>query len=124
MPKQTVNFPNDPKSERAFLAAIMLEPKIYKQVDVTIDDFFDEKHKKIYQCICELSEEGIGCDYVAVNAKVESKGWGQQIETSYIFSLGDEFPSAITREWKAYSTVIKKKSAARQLLALSQKMSF
>lgn len=117
MPKNTP--PHDEESEQALLAALMLEPKLIKQIDASIDDFYSSRNQKIYQCICELSEEGVNADFVTVNSKMKAKNWGKEVETAYIFGLGDAVPSAVTKQYKGYLSVIKRKSAARQLISLA-----
>jgi hypothetical protein len=119
-------MPNKPsydiESEQALLAALMLERNIYKQIDLSIDDFYETKHQKIYKIIIELSEEGMEADYVTVNAKIKAHGWGQEIESVYVCGLASDIPSAVTKNWKNYVSIIKKKSAARKLLMLARHM--
>jgi hypothetical protein len=119
MPKD--NF-HDIESEQALLAALMLEKNIYKQMDLSIDDFYETKHQKMYQAIIELSEEGVEADYVTVYAKIKAHGWENEIEPVYVCGLCEKIPSAVTRQWKGYVAVIKKKSAARKLAVLAQNM--
>ena len=114
---------HDEKSEQGLLSALLLEKGIYKQIDVTIDDFYIDKHKKIYQCICELREEGIEIDYVSVLAKIKSRGWADEISPAFLTGLADDIPTAVTANWKSYVAIIKKKSAARKLNMLAVHLS-
>lgn len=97
----------------------MLQKNIYKQIDLTIDDFYESNHQKIYKCICELSEEGIDADYVSVYAKIKSSGLQADIPATFVCSLCEDIPSAVTSNWKNYVAIIKKKSAARKLRELA-----
>lgn len=119
MPK---SVPHDQKSEQALLAALMLEPKIYKQIDLSVDDFYENRHQRIYEIITEICEEGMQPDYVTVNAKIISHGWQEQIGERYPYTLCDEIPAAITQGWKNYVSIIKKKSAARKLIELARQI--
>jgi DNA-binding PadR family transcriptional regulator len=117
MPKHE---PYDQESEQAILAALMSEKNIYKQIDLTIDDFYDKQHQHIYKIIIELSEEGLEPEYVAVSAKIKSLGLTGTIAPGYIYDLCDKIPGAMTKNWKNYVAIIKKKSAGRKLYFLSQ----
>lgn len=116
MPK---NQQYDEESEQAILAALMSERNIYKQIDLSIDDFYDKQHQTIYKIICELAEEGLEPEYVAVSVKLKSHPYQGQVQPSYIFDLCDKIPGAVTKQWKNYVAIIKKKSAARKLNVLA-----
>lgn len=116
MPKYN---PYDQESEQAILAALMSEKSIYKQMDLSIDDFYDKQHQQIYKIIMELSEEGLEPEYVAVSAKIKSLGLEGTISPLYIYDLCDKIPGAITKNWKNYVAIIKKKSAGRKLNLLA-----
>jgi hypothetical protein len=119
MPKNTQY---DLESEQAVLSAMMITPAIYKQVDLSIEDFYDKNHRKIYQCICELNEEGIESDYVTVFSKIKFKGWDAEIQDVFLSGLCTDIPTSVSRQWKSYVAVIKKKSAARELKLLAQNL--
>jgi len=61
-------------------------------------------------------------DYVAVNAKIKAKGLKDKIDITYLTSLADIFPNSVTGNWRTYVSIIKKKSAARRLIRLSQEI--
>jgi len=112
----------DQESEQAILAALMSEKNIYKQVDLSIDDFYEKQHQQIYKIIIELSEEGLEPEYVAVSAKIKSLGLEGSISKTYIYDLCEKIPGAITKQWKNYVVIIKKKSAGRKLYLLAQNL--
>jgi hypothetical protein len=116
MPK---NIQHDQESEQAILAALMSERNIYKQVDLSIEDFYDKQNQQIYKIIIELAEEGLEPEYVAVSAKIKSLGLTGVIGKTYIYDLCEKIPGAITKQWKNYVAIIKKKSAARNLNSLA-----
>lgn len=117
MPEPNIH---DRGSEQALLKAMLLEGNIYKQMDLSIDDFYESKHQKIYQIIIELSEEGMEVNYVSVYAKVKAHGWEKEIEPQFLSSLGEHVPDAVTTQWRGYVSIIKKKSAARKLSILAR----
>ena len=101
----------------------MSERNIYKQIDLSIDDFYEKQHQQIYKIIIELAEEGLEPEYVAVSAKIKSLGLGNEIPTTYIYDLCDKIPGPVTKLWKNYVAIIKKKSAARKLSMLALHLS-
>ncbi|RPI52220.1 MAG: hypothetical protein EHM49_05965, partial [Deltaproteobacteria bacterium] len=78
--------PWDQKSEQALLAAFLLGANIYKQLDLSVDDFYDSNHQQVYQIIGEICEEGMEVDYVSINAKIKAKGLMDKIDISYLTS--------------------------------------
>lgn len=112
----------DLESEQVLLAALMLEQKIYKLVDLSADDFYEKKHRKIYQAICEIAEEGLEPEYISVGEKIKAHGWEGEIPKLYLYDLLDKIPSPITAQWKNYVSIIKKKSATRKLNLLARQI--
>jgi hypothetical protein len=120
MPKPTQY---SPEAEQAILAALMLEKNIYKQIDLTVDDFYEKQHQLLYKIIMELSEEGLEPEYIAVTEKIKSGQLQSQVPTLYVYDLCDKIPGAVTAQWQNYVAVIKKKSAARKLSTLALELS-
>jgi len=114
--------PHDKESEQAILAALMNRQDIYKQMDLTIEDFYETIHQKIYRIISELKEDGIEADYVTVYAKIKSQGLENEIAPEYVCGLASEISGPVTGLWKNYVAIIKKKSAARRLGNLAEHM--
>lgn len=59
-PQQVVTIPHDDEVEKALLSVLINYPTAYSEVSVllTEDDFFNVKHKRVFDCIRSVSKSG------------------------------------------------------------------
>ncbi len=116
-----IPLPHDEESERAVLGSLMVEPSV---VDLVLNilrpsDFFNSKHKIIYQAIIDISEKGKVPDILVVRNHLKSKGKLKQIGgSSYLGLIVNEAspPNVV----ESIARQIKEKSIARGLIQVSQ----
>ena len=116
-----IPLPHDDQSERAVLGALMIEPSI---VDFVLNilkpsDFFNSKHRIIYEGIVDLSEKGEIPDLLVIKNHLESKGKLEQVGgASYLGLVVNEAcpPNII----ETVARQLKEKAIARELIQVAQ----
>lgn len=66
----TKELPNSPEAEEALIAAVLIRPDLYITLDVEPQDFFQVRHKQLWQVFGELD----AIDYVTVTERIKAKG--------------------------------------------------
>lgn len=62
--------PHNLSAEQQILGAIMLDNKIIRRLNLSIDDFYTQKHKQIYKAMLEFDLDGMPIDYATLKTKV------------------------------------------------------
>lgn len=109
--------PQNLEAEMSVLGCLMLDKDaIIKIADTVItDDFYDNRHRIIYEGILELFEKNIAIDILTVTDLLTEK---KQLETvggaSYLSTLVNTVPSAahVTN----YASIVRKKGTLRRLI--------
>ncbi|MEA1929423.1 MAG: replicative DNA helicase [Patescibacteria group bacterium] len=121
--KQLRMPPQDLNAERAMLGSILVKPDgIYESMDtISADDFYAEKHRRIYQAMLNLREQNEPIDIVSLTSKLKEH---EQLESiggaSYLASLVNLVSSATNLEH--YCALIKKKALLRSLIQSGDKI--
>lgn len=107
-------FPRSISAEESLLASIILHPESYWQIadSITEEDFFLEKHKRIYSAIGKLIEESKPIDLISIEEIVKP-----YISAEELYSIIEKIPSVIHIE--EYARIIKEKSVLRKLMEIS-----
>ncbi len=111
---QEGEYPRSITAESSLLASIILHPENFYQVSdlISADDFFLEKHKKIYSAIEKLINEGKSIDMVAI-ADIISPS----VSYEEFNSVLENIPDIIHIE--EYARIVKEKSILRKLMEVS-----
>ncbi len=110
--------PQNLEAEASTLGSLMLDKDaIIKIADLIVaDDFYDHRHRLIYETISELFENNSSIDILTVSNKLEEK---KQLESaggsSYLTTLVTMVPSAANVVH--YAQIIRKKGTLRRLLS-------
>ncbi len=114
-------IPHDDQTERAVLGAILLDPTI---TDVVLnilkpEDFYNLKHRIIYEAIIELSENGEIPSFLVVKNFLESKGKLEAAggEGYLALVLNDATPSSTV---ETVAKQVKEKAIVRNLIQIAQ----
>jgi replicative DNA helicase len=116
--------PQDTGAEQALLGCIMLKPENFDDVLASIrpEDFYAEKHKRIFTAMVNLREKSEPIDVVSVTTVLKSSG---QIDSvggaSYVTELVNGVPSAANLEY--YAGIVQKKSSLRKLIRSAEHIS-
>lgn len=109
--------PQNTEAEQSVLGCLMLDnDAIIKIGDLIIpEDFYDTRHKIIYQSMLELFEKNISIDILTVSNKLEEKKSLDSISgSSYLTQLVNGVPSAANVVY--YANIVRKKGTLRRLI--------
>jgi len=118
-PKPDHPLPANVSAEKAILGAVMLDNALFEATAVLeADDFSLESHRRIYQNIAEMIEQGEAVDLVTLTENMTASGDLQAIGDTPVAYLSDLSTDTIrykpaVREWVK---IVKAKSLLRQLI--------
>ena len=113
--------PQNIEAERSVLGSLMLDPKIMHTIVDVIDgdDFYQEKHKHIYQIMVYLYEKKEPIDMLSVPNRLKEKKMLDHIGgSSYLAELVNCVPTASNA--KHYADIVRKKKILRDLIEASE----
>lgn len=113
-------LPHSEESERAVLAAVLLDPRILPTITGRLrpDDFYSEKHRTLYQAMIDLQEERTGIDLRTLQARLEQQAKLDEVGgVAYLASLDLDLPDLGRSD--AYVEIVKERSIRRRLIAAS-----
>lgn len=109
--------PQNIEAETALLGCLMLDKDaIIKVADqLIVDDFYEYRHRLIYEAILELFEKNTSIDVLTVSNQLEEKKLGDKVGgSSYLASLVNSVPSAAHAAY--YASIVRKKGTLRRLI--------
>ncbi len=115
--------PQDLESESSVIGALMLDKDaILKIADMLQpEDFYHPKHKKIYEAIIDLFENGDPIDILTVTNKLKEKNQIKEIGGSdYLTELMDKVPTSAHVDH--YAKIVKENKVRRDLVRASSKI--
>lgn len=113
--------PQSTDAEASLLGAILIDSDaIVKVADtVTYDDFYDEKHRRIYEAIISLYEQHSPIDVLTISNKLQEQGFLEFIGgASYLTELTNYVPTA--SHVNQYADIVAQKALRRRLIKASQ----
>lgn len=116
--------PQDVGAEQALLGSIMIRPDgLYEIMDmINAEDFYAEKHRKIYKVMLGLQERSEPIDVVSITSALREKKQLEQIGGStYLAELINTVPSAANI--KHYAETVKRKALLRLLIDSADRIS-
>jgi len=121
--EQPKSLPHSEESERAVLAAVLLDPSILASVAsrLTDDDFFVERNRLLYGTMVSLQEAGTAIDLRTVQAQLEQQDRLQEAGgLAYMAGLDLDLPDLGRVD--SYVEIIKERSIRRRLIGASQQI--
>ena len=119
--QQPQTLPYSEESERAVLAAVLLDSQILPTISgrLTEEDFYLDKHRVIYKAMVDLQEQGTTIDLRTLQARLEQQDRLQQVGgIAYLAGLDLDLPDLGRSD--AYAEIIKERSVRRRLILRSQ----
>ncbi|MBI4155700.1 MAG: replicative DNA helicase [Candidatus Zambryskibacteria bacterium] len=116
--------PQNLEAEMALLGSIMLRPEALHDVmdAVSLDSFYSEKHRVVYETMIELFSKHSPIDLLSVSSRLKEKGWLDQIGgNTYLTEIVNVVPSSANAEH--YAQIIQKKYIMRRLIEASDHIS-
>jgi replicative DNA helicase len=111
------SLPHSEESERAVLAATLLDPGRFALLSGRLqpDDFFAEKHRLVFQAMLDLAEDDTEIDLRTLQARLEQQGRLEEIGgVAYLASLDLDLPDLSRLE--SYVEIVKERSVRRRLI--------
>jgi replicative DNA helicase len=117
----TTTPPNNPDAERSLIGAILIDPDAIVRVAdvVSANDFYDDRHKHIYEAISTLYEKHSPIDILTLSDQLKSVGFLDIVGgASYLTELTNYVPTASHVE--EYANIVTQKSMRRRLIKASK----
>ncbi len=122
IPNKTIP-PQSTDAEASLLGAILIDSDaIVKVADiVTYDDFYDEKHRRIFEAIVSLYEQHSPIDVLTLSNKLTEMGFIEFVGgASYLTELTNYVPTA--SHVNQYADIVAQKALRRRLIKASQEI--
>ncbi|QPQ32997.1 replicative DNA helicase [Lysinibacillus sp. JNUCC 51] len=115
--------PHNREAEQSVIGAIFLDPQslITASEILLADDFYQNAHKKIFETMLRLSDQGKAIDVVTVTEELSAK---KEIEDvgglSYLLELANAVPTAANVAH--YAKIVEEKALLRRLIRVATKI--
>lgn len=116
--------PQDLSAEQALLGSIMVKPEGLNEIVMIIkpDDFYADKHRKIYKAMLKLFDKSEPIDMISVTSALQGV---KQLEgvggAAYLAEIVNMVPSA--SNLVHYASIVKKKAQLRNLIESAENIS-
>src|SRR5665213_3964575 len=117
------NSPQNLEAEASLLGALLIDPEaIVKIADaITGEDFFDPKHRYIYDSMLQLYNDHNAIDVLTLSDRLANNGHLDQIGgPSYLTELTNFVPTASHVE--QYADIVAQKALRRRLISTSKEI--
>lgn len=115
--------PNNTEAEASLLGAILIDTDaIVKIADrISVDDFYDQKHARIYEALVALYEKRAAIDVLTLADQLKGTGFLEMVGgPAYLTELTNFVPTAAHVE--QYADIVAEKALRRRLIAASSDM--
>lgn len=109
--------PHSTEAEQSLIGALLLDNEAWDKIGdlITAKDFYEGRHRKIYEVIEGIIATNPPADVVTVSQALEDQGVGQQCGGSaYLAALSQTTPTALNI--RRYAEVIKAKALLRNMI--------
>ena len=117
------SLPSSVDAERSVLGSVLLDNRLCNQAMEVLrpDDFYLDSHRKIYEKMIALSEQGRPIDPITLGEELRRVGEFEQVGGgSYVAGLIDTIPRLENIE--QYTKIVKDKATLRRLIATSNQI--
>lgn len=121
--KDNHQLPQNIDAEASLLGAILIDSDAVIKIADTLqpDDFFDAKHKRIFEAVLQLYEKRSSIDVLTLADQLKANGNLEMIGgPSYLAELTNFVPTASHAE--QYADIVAQKALRRRLIKVSQDM--
>ncbi len=115
--QQQKTLPHSEESERAVLAGVMLDPRQLPVIAgrLIADDFYFERHRKVYQAMVDLQASDTEIDLRTIQARLEQQDVLESVGgLAYLAGLDLDLPDLGRLE--SYVEIVKERSVRRRLI--------
>ncbi len=110
-------LPQSEESERAVLAAVLLDPRLLPNVSGRLkpEDFFVDRHRRLYGAMLDLQDGGAPIDLRTLQARLEQRAELDQAGgLAYLAGLDVDLPDL--GRFETYVEIVKERSVRRRLI--------
>ena len=121
--KEAIIPPHNLEAESSLLGAILIDADAIVRVAdiVSVDDFYDERHQRIFEAIMKLYEKHSPIDVLTLSDQLKSSGFLDIVGgATYLTELTNYVPTAAHVE--EYANIVAQKAIRRRLIKASQTM--
>lgn len=115
--------PHNREAEQSVIGAIFLDPQalITASEILLADDFYQNAHKKIFETMLRLSDQGKAIDVVTVTEELSAKKELEDVGgLSYLLELANAVPTAANIAH--YAKIVEEKALLRRLIRVATKI--
>lgn len=112
--------PHSIESEQSVLGGLMLDNKSWDRVaeSVVAQDFYSHQHRKIFEVIAQLAEQGSPVDLITVTEALEQLGQLTEVGGfAYLGEIAKNTPSAANIV--AYAQIVRERAVVRELIGVA-----
>ena len=123
MDQNSKEQPQSVDVEASLLGSVLIDPDaIVKVADMVRSiDFYDDRHRLIYEACVRLYEQGSPIDIITLSEELKKEGVLKQVGgASYLTELTNTVPTATHAE--QYASIVATKSIRRRLIAVSNEI--
>jgi len=116
-------LPHNLEAEQATIGSILIDPDVAHIAFPLVKsaDFYDDKHRLIYQTMLEMNAQNMPTDLVTVSSKLRESGNLEKVGTmSYLVELMESTPSSLHIEY--YANIVKQYSKLRVVVLAAKKV--
>ena len=111
-------MPYSQEAERAILGAVLLAPELVASVseELEVEDFYVDRHRRIYGAMLEIKKRGQGIDLRTLQAELEDAGvFSQMGGMAYLAALDLDLPDLQGLE--SYVRIVRDRAVRRRLMS-------
>ncbi|MHB1953726.1 MAG: replicative DNA helicase [Sulfobacillus sp.] len=115
--------PHSPDAEMSVIGAMLIEPEaVARAVEtVNVDDFYQESHRKVFEAMVNLFNQGKAVDVVMTGEELRSRNQLDLVGgLPYLMELASLVPTAAHVEY--YAHLVKESSLLRQIISVSTRL--
>ncbi len=112
--------PHSDEAEQSVLGSILIDPEAVSAATENLkpEDFYDPKHKEIFEAVLDLSSKGTAVDVVTVKSRLESRGTLEQSGgMKYLGQLATAVPNSVYV--KNYVRIVRERALYRRFIKMA-----
>ncbi|MFW5780236.1 MAG: replicative DNA helicase [Bacillota bacterium] len=115
-------YPNSFEAEQSVMCCLLIDGDASSQLISLLkeDDFYNSKHKKIFDAMHKLSKSGASIDMITVNDMMTKEKSAESDTLTYLADLVTKLPSAAN--YRQYLRILKRDSTLRKIISSCNKI--
>ncbi len=117
------SMPFSEEAEQSVLGAMMINRDVIPEVIgiVRSDDFYIDRHRRLFDAIVDLFDKGKTIDFVTIRDKLEKDGVFAAVGgNEFVFKFLDIVPSTDLSSVKHYASIVSEKASMRRLIEMCE----